>query len=302
MRSAASGPLTATPQDPDAAVGTATGCLVVKAAVANLRREPSHASELVSQLILGEAVRRLEDAGAWIRVAGADGYEGWLHAGGVAAAPEAPIMPQGARLVWTRRAGLLVAKPRPDAAPVCDLVLGARARAVEEGEASPGGWRAVRLADGTVAWAEAEGWTEEALRRRRFARDGLAACDTALSLLGVPYLWGGRSSKAFDCSGFVQTVLGLHGVPLPRDAWQQAQTGSELNSEPRGAGLRAGDLVFFAESGGRVTHVALALGERGRFVHCSTARAGVGVDSLATGDPLHVPSLANTVCGFRRHF
>jgi cell wall-associated NlpC family hydrolase len=135
---------------------------------------------------------------------------------------------------------------------------------------------------------------------RHFPRSPEAVVGTALSLRGVPYLWGGTSSKAFDCSGFVQRVLGMHGVRLPRDAWQQAETGEPVEQGRDGSGLRAADLVFFAEGGRRVTHVALALGERGRVVHCSTGRSGVAVDALDPDDPLYAPALASTLAAARR--
>ena len=48
--------------------------------------------------------------------------------------------------------------------------------------------------------------------------------ELAISLLGVPYLWGGRSSFGYDCSGFVQMVLKTAGIDIPRDTHRQVQT------------------------------------------------------------------------------
>jgi cell wall-associated NlpC family hydrolase len=75
---------------------------------------------------------------------------------------------------------------------------------------------------------------------------------TAKRFLGVPYLWGGRSGFAVDCSGFTNLVYGLHGVRLPRDADDQSRAGVAVGR----AGVRAGDLAFYGPSSAP-THVAL---------------------------------------------
>lgn len=74
---------------------------------------------------------------------------------------------------------------------------------------------------------------------------------TARSLLGIPYLWGGRSGFAFDCSGFTQLVYRLHGVTLPRDTGDQAKAGRAVAVGAR----MPGDLLFYG--GTSMTHVAL---------------------------------------------
>ncbi|HEY7529705.1 MAG TPA: C40 family peptidase [Gemmatimonadota bacterium] len=294
--------------------------MVVVATVANLRAAPSHKSELVSQLILGEAAEALEATDGWVRAAGVDGYPGWVSAPALAERADGDVDgPSTSRwgLAWTRRDGTAFDGPGPEAAPLRDLVLGARAQAAEEpdgiaygrgagaGTPSDGGRgaatarRPVTLPGGGTAWADGAGWASLPDLPRRFPPDPGAALRTALSLIGVPYLWGGASSKAFDCSGFVQRVFRLHGIELPRDAWQQAEVGDPIDAGPAGAGLAPGDLVFFAEGGTRVTHVGIALGG-GRFVHASVRRSGVGVDALDPSDPLHAASLASTLAGGRR--
>jgi hypothetical protein len=287
--------------------------MLVCATVANLRREPSHASELVSQLVLGEEADALEASGRWVRVAGVDGYAGWANAAALVDAPDAARRADaGEELVWTRRDGTAFDGPGEEAAPLRDLVLGARVRRAHPGPASPargaqdgsaaqtGGRRPVTLPGGEPAWAAARGWTSRRDLPARFPPEAEAVVRTALSLAGIPYLWGGASSKAFDCSGFVQRIFRMHGVELPRDAWQQASVGNAVEAGAGGAGLEAGDLVFFAEGGARVTHVGIALGRGGRFVNASVRRSGVGVDALDPADPLHEPGLASTVAGCRR--
>jgi cell wall-associated NlpC family hydrolase len=88
--------------------------------------------------------------------------------------------------------------------------------------------------------------------------------------------------EGVDCSGLVQAVLALHGMPLPRDSRDQARAGRPLGTEP--AAARPGDLVFFAWGGRPVSHVGIALGE-GRLLHASETRGAVAVDDLGEEAP-----------------
>jgi cell wall-associated NlpC family hydrolase len=67
-----------------------------------------------------------------------------------------------------------------------------------------------------------------------------------------------------DCSGFVQTVFKVLGVPLSRDAYQQAEQGSAVMPES----IRVGDVAFFHNEKGKITHVGILLGG-GTIIHAS---------------------------------
>lgn len=106
-----------------------------------------------------------------------------------------------------------------------------------------------------------------------------AAVTTARSFLGLPYLWGGRSGFAVDCSGFTQLVLKLHGVNVPRDADDQAAAGRAITISK----ARAGDLVFF---GRPVSHVGLVV-KPGRMEHAPNSGSFVQMASIASvGSPV----------------
>jgi cell wall-associated NlpC family hydrolase len=213
----------------------------------------------VSQALLGDAVTLIAACGGWRRVRTWDDYEGWLAAGTLAPRPAGwgeaewgEALPLAANL-----------RHAPDYRAAAPTIAFAGARLPLVAERT--GWVGLHLPNGAVAWTE-----KHRVRRWRGPAaafpDPTGVIQTARQFLGVPYLWGGNSALGLDCSGFVQLVWRLHGIRLPRDAYQQAECGTPLDLD------RAvpGDLLFFGpEAGGRdrVTHVAICLG--GEMIHAA---------------------------------
>jgi len=253
-------------------------CGLVRISVANLRREPSYASELVTQAILGSEVRLLKKSEWWYFCQMEDGYLGWISSGSLEVGDSSLVEN------WRRRAkvmvisnyGVVKEKPRKNSRTVSDLVRGALLAKLHK----QGGWVAVELPDRRKGYVDGKIVTdlEEWKDRRRGVEDIL---QTAYDFLGCPYLWGGTSSKGFDCSGFTQTVFKLNGIPLPRDANQQVEVGEEVSPGDNFENLKPGDLLFFGPSPERITHVGIYLGGL-RYIH---ANEWVRINSFDPGDP-----------------
>lgn len=89
---------------------------------------------------------------------------------------------------------------------------------------------------------------------------GQALTEYALSMLGVPYIWGGENRlTGVDCSGLVQLILRAGGVDPPGDQTAQAL----YDHFHRTSGVEGipqwGALAFYGESVLKISHVAWCL-------------------------------------------
>lgn len=241
---------------------------IINLSVASLRVEPDYSSEMTTQALLGMPVRVLERNG-WYRIQTPDDYIAWVHRVSVlpVTRKELTAWNRAEKVVVTSHYAFVYSQPDRRSQTVSDVVAGNRLKL----EGTEGDFYRVSYPDGRRGYVEKSVALPEREWRKNLKQDAASIIRTAHTLMGVPYLWAGTSSKGVDCSGFVRTVLFMHDIIIPRDASQQAYVGQHIDIAPDFSNLRPGDLVFFgrkatAERKERVVHVGIYIGGR-RFIH-----------------------------------
>jgi len=243
---------------------------VVNRSVANIRVEPSARSEMATQAVLGVPLRVYKKHGRGnYYVQTPDGYLGWIEGGAFTAMTPSEFKHwrKSEKIIYLADAGYVYSKPSSKSQIISDITAKSFLRELwREGD-----FTKVLFPDGR------EGYVKTADCKNFYEWLGnvkispSSVLDLAHTFMGRPYLWGGTSTKMLDCSGFVRTVMFMHGIYLPRDASQQALVGktvAEGNKELDK--LKPGDLLFFGnyrEDGSeRITHVGIYIGD-GKFIH-----------------------------------
>ncbi len=259
---------------------------VICNSVGTLRAEPNYRAELVTQALLGTPVRILEKKGSWSRVQTPDSYTGWMN-GSVQEMTKTKWhhYMKKTKVMITSLYARSFEQGDEQSQPVSDLVIGNMLELLGE----HGAYYRVRYPDGREAYvsqADAEVVTDKWIKSEL---TGESIVTLAHQFMGIPYLWGGTSSKGLDCSGFTKTIYFLHGVIIPRDASQQAQVGKLIDQTGDFSQLQPGDLLFFGEKATeqhpreRVVHVAIYIGNK-RFIHAGNP---IRVNSLEPSDELY---------------
>ncbi|MGA9408669.1 MAG: NlpC/P60 family protein [Bacteroidota bacterium] len=272
---------------------------IVCVSVANMRGDPVESAELVSQATMGSVVKVLKENSGWYYVQTPDKYLGWMKGDAFVLCnkEDADAWIAARKVIVLSTYETVRQDAHPGSYPVCDLVAGSLVKNV--GGASA--WTNVQMPDGRTGFvpngsvADYKTWK----KNTKPTPDGIER--TARSLLGVPYLWGGTSTKAMDCSGFTKTVYFMNGVQLNRDAYQQAQQGIDVPPGEKFENLRKGDLLFFGRKGGidkpeEILHVALYLKDR-LFIHSSGM---VKINSLDAASSVFDPNKVKSFICARR--
>lgn len=99
---------------------------------------------------------------------------------------------------------------------------------------------------------------------------------TAVSMLGVPYRFGGSSRNGIDCSGLTRAAFSAVGVDLPHSARAQFTIGDRVAADE----LQPGDLVFFRTYRRGASHVGIYIGDE-KFIHAARRAGRVRIDRLS---------------------
>ncbi|MBV5315610.1 MAG: C40 family peptidase [Prolixibacteraceae bacterium] len=232
--------------------------------VCSMRSYPDHAAEMVSQTLMGTPLRVLEFENGWFRVQTPDHYIGWMEGNGLTRLSHIilDVWKKSNRYVYNSISGVATDVPDRKGMVVTDLVIGD----LFEVESEVKDYLKIRIPDGRTGFVKKDeclSWKEWTTR----TPDVLAMISFAQHMLGLPYLWGGTSSKSLDCSGMTKTCYYTQAIILERDASQQARHG-KLPDFKNIETLQPGDLLFFGRNAQRVTHVGLYMGN-GKYIHAS---------------------------------
>lgn len=230
--------------------------LVCCVPVSPVRAEAAHRSEMVSQVLFGEAVEVLEQApDKWVRIRCLyDNYEGWTKAHMYTEVQEA-IARCEAHIAadWINEITIN--------GQAMNIPFGSDLRSILSGNAE---W-------GKYSWTFKSNHLDPKYNRpnekniRKLA--GL--------FLNTAYLWGGRSVFGIDCSGFAQVIYKAFGIPLLRDASLQATQGEAIGFLQEAV---CGDLAFFDNEEGKITHVGILYNDH-EIIHAS-GNGNVRIDKI----------------------
>ena len=220
---------------------------VVNIPLIPMRAEPLHKSEMVSQILFGETFIALEFQKDWVFIEGdSDNYKGWI--------PRSSFKP----LIRTKYNEFKSSKTSYITSPFASVLNKKR----DTYMILPFGSvvRNLSKADKTFEHFK--------MIEGKASHEGLSIKEMiklSKQWINVPYLWGGRTFMGVDCSGFIQNLMRLCGVMLPRDASLQVTTGNEI---PFLQETMPGDLAFFGNTEGVITHVGMII-EPGKIIHAS---------------------------------
>lgn len=206
--------------------------------VVPMRREMSHESELVSELLFNDIYEVIEEKEEWIKIRCLyDLYEGWVRK-----LQHCEISEEEYRELLTKEKFVVNV-------PVTS-------------------YNNKTLSFGSKVFENA---SDSIPMRSQY--DSKVMIESALRLLDTPYRWGGKSVMGIDCSAYVQLCAKVAGYKLPRDASQQVSCGKTVSLLKE---AQSGDLAFFENESGRITHVGILL-SCDKIIHAS---GKVRIDSI----------------------
>lgn len=215
--------------------------------ITNLHEQPSWESTIETQVLFGEALTAHGCVGEWIDASmNFDGFwhRGFVHASEVADAHG--VATHRVQAPWTPLRPLF----RHRGTAIDTLGRGSRLLVLEETE------------DHVRVWPAGWVFKSHVCPIAMVQTDPL---EVMKSMIGIPFLWGGRSAFAVDCAGLIQSAFGLCGIATPRASTDLATTfGVQL---PEDEPTRPGDLIFYSEHCGVLLNDDQVLHSNGKVGH-----------------------------------
>ncbi len=237
---------------------------IIRISVAQIRRNPDVNQEMINQAIMGMEIRLLKSNGYFYFCQTDDHYLGWIMRSSFIMGDQKFIETWRTKpkLIITAMHGCIYSKKSEKSTPVSQVVRGNLIIKTD----SHWKWYSVELPDGRTGYIRKNIVMDYSTFKATYKPDAEQIVTTALSSIGIPYLWGGNSVNGFDCSGFTQSTYKFHGILLARDANMQVHEGKPVSLADNLSHLQPGDLLFFGRNPKKITHVGLYIGND-QFVH-----------------------------------
>ncbi len=254
---------------PDSSAGKNTFALV-NVSAANFRVNPGYGKEMATQATVGTPVKILKRQNGWYLVQTPDNYVSWAPSGGLFPVSENELINwrNSERVIFTE-SFTQVYETAVMENPVADVTMGGILQLTEK----QWNYIKVRFPDGREGYTDPQNWISFSEFKNSAQPDSLSVTSLAQNLTGRPYLWGGTTALALDCSGFTKLVYFMHGIILARDASLQVRHGELINTDNTFENLQQGDLLFFGQKADenrpeKITHIAISLGNT-EYIHAS---------------------------------
>lgn len=198
--------------------------------VVPMRKEASHTSELVSELLFNDIYKIIDENNEWLKIQCMyDSYEGWIRK-------------LQHNEITDNEYNEYISKEK--------FIINVPSIHHEN----------MVLSFGSKVFTNIEGSIPLS---KNYDSDVLI--ESAFKMINTPYRWGGKSIMGIDCSAFVQLCAKVAGYKLPRDASQQYDFGESINDLSES---QSGDIAFFENKEHRIVHVGILLAKN-IIIHAS---------------------------------
>lgn len=256
---------------------------IINVSCCNLRTTGDYDAGMESQALLGMPAK-VTEGGTWVKIETPDEYPAWVLKSSLVLVNKQQLdaWNQAPQVVVTSIYGFVYEKPSTSSQHVSDVVASNRLKLLGKS----GAFYNVEYPDGRKGYISVKDAQKVTDWRKAIKQEANSIIATGMKLNGIPYMWGGMSTKGVDCSGFIRTILYMHDIVIPRNASQQAKKGQHLEIEPDFSNLIPGDLVFFGRKAtedkpAHVSHVGMYIGNQ-KFIH---SLGWVHVSSFNPADP-----------------